>query len=61
MPETLADLVPDYLTSLPIDPFDNQAVRYNQETGTIYSVGINIIDEQGAGDDLVLPLAKNKK
>ena len=38
-PNTLDELVPTYLTSVPLDPFDGKPFRYNPDTGVIYSVG----------------------
>jgi hypothetical protein len=33
LPETLEELVPDYLEAVPVDPFDGQSVRYEPEPG----------------------------
>jgi len=50
LPETLDALTPDLLPKVPLDPFDNQGLRYLRlDTGfTVYSVGVNAIDEKGA-------------
>ena len=48
MPETLDELVPDYFSSIPLDPYDGQLFRYNAGEGTVYSVGIPV----ASGDDL---------
>lgn len=59
-PATLADLVPDTLKQLPIDPFSGQGFRYVLDdplTYRVYSVGPNMRDDGGvepqnrAGDD----------
>jgi hypothetical protein len=49
LPERLEELVPKYMDKVPIDPFDGKPLRYKRlEKGyTIYSVGINQIDEGG--------------
>jgi hypothetical protein len=40
-PKTLAELIPQYLTSVPIDPFDGQPLRYQQTNGgyKLWSIG----------------------
>ena len=43
-PQTLAELVPDFLPSVPLDPFDGAPFRYNPELGVIYSVGKSLTD-----------------
>ena len=50
-PEQLEELVPNYLASLPEDPFDGHSLRYKRTaTGYIvYSVGADRIDGGGAG------------
>ncbi len=49
LPDTLADLVPTYLDTVPKDPFDGRSLRYEKlETGFIvYSVGLDGIDDGG--------------
>ncbi len=53
-PTQLAELVPNYIKEIPIDPFDGQPVRYKRDTDriTIYSIGENASDD---GGDLVRP------
>ena len=48
-PETLARLVPDFLPELPVDPFDEQPLRYLRDDNgvVVYSVGENGTDDQG--------------
>ncbi len=55
LPETLSDLLPDYLDEIPTDPFDGQPLRYRQlETGyVIFSVGSDFwgdTEEEPEGD-----------
>ncbi len=54
-PETLDELVPDYLPSVPLDPFapGDQPIRYlpHAEDPRLYSVGENGIDDDGAFDE----------
>jgi hypothetical protein len=44
-PENLGELVPDYLATVPRDPFDGQEFRYAREQGRVWSVGRNLTDE----------------
>jgi hypothetical protein len=43
------DLVPNYLESVPIDPFDGKELRYKKlESGyVVYSIGENLSDDGG--------------
>ena len=49
LPETLDDLVPDFLPQVPVDPFDGKPLRYLVEPGryVIYSVGRDGVDDGG--------------
>lgn len=47
IPTRLDELVPKYLSALPLDPFSGEPVRYNAARGLIYSVGLNLKDEGG--------------
>lgn len=53
-PPTLSDLVPDILTTLPVDPFSKSAATYlylhDGERVVIYSLGMNQTDEGGLID-----------
>ena len=53
LPETLSELVPAYLDTVPQDPFDAQELRYRRlETGyVVYSVGDDRTDNGGAEKD----------
>ncbi len=49
-PQTLQDLVPKYLSEVPVDPFDGKPLRYRMRTDgcwIVYSVGPNQLDENG--------------
>jgi hypothetical protein len=48
-PATLADLVPQYLEAVPIDPFSQQALIYKPQTNAylLYSVGPDHTDDGG--------------
>lgn len=48
VPQSLQALVPYYLLSVPIDPFDGNELRYSAEKGYVYSVGTNFNDDGGA-------------
>jgi hypothetical protein len=47
MPVTLAELVPDYFTQVPLDYFDGNPIRYSPDRHLIYSVGSDLTDAQG--------------
>ena len=49
LPEKLADLVPDYLDSVPRDPFDGNELRYKRlEVGfVVYSINEDLNDDGG--------------
>ena len=46
-PQSLEELVPTYLPSIPLDPFDGKPFRYNPEKGVVYSVGTSLDDLGG--------------
>jgi hypothetical protein len=49
-PQTLQDLVPKYLSEVPVDPFDGKPLHYRVRTDgrwIVYSVGPNQLDENG--------------
>ena len=46
-PLALDELVPDFLPSVPSDPFDGAPFRYNPELGVIYTVGKSLTDYGG--------------
>jgi len=48
LPPTLADLMPQYLEKIPLDPYDGQPLRYDAARGMIWSVG-KIIQDLGGG------------
>lgn len=50
LPESLNTLVPDFLESVPSDPFDGKPLRYDKQKKIIYSVGENLIDSGGIGE-----------
>ena len=47
-PETLAELVPEYLGEVPRDPYDGAPFRYSAEKGLAWAVGKNLTDEGGS-------------
>jgi hypothetical protein len=49
-PNTLEDLVPDFLSTLPLDPYSGKLLNYSKEKGYIYSVGIDKKDDGGSAD-----------
>lgn len=51
LPETLEELVPEYLDAVPADDFDGEPLRYDPEKRIIYSVGENLLDDGGFTPD----------
>jgi hypothetical protein len=51
-PAALADLAPDFIKEVPLDPFTGKPLLYRSEPGgaTIYSVGPDINDDGGIED-----------
>jgi len=47
-PETLSDLVPVYIKTIPTDPYDGQPFRYDPQKRIVYSVGKDCIDSGGS-------------
>ena len=49
MPDSLSNLVPDYLDSIPLDLFDRKELRYKKlDKGfVVYSIGEDLIDNNG--------------
>lgn len=54
LPKELSTLAPDFVAAVPLDPFDNQPIRWNVATKRLYSVGPNLVDEAGDGDDIAI-------
>jgi hypothetical protein len=56
-PDSLADLTPDFAPSVPLDPFDNNPLRYKKlpRGFMVYSIGADFTDDGGrektGGDD----------
>lgn len=52
LPSNLNQLIPSYLSSIPLDPFDHQPIRYSASKKTLYSIGVNKKDLGGSeGED----------
>jgi hypothetical protein len=47
-PGRLELLVPAYLPSVPVDPFDGRAFRYDPSKGIVYAVGMDLQDSGGS-------------
>jgi hypothetical protein len=52
-PESLESLVPEFLTSIPTDPFNGQTVQFKASDQELlfYSVGANAVDDGGMEND----------
>lgn len=48
MPDSLQSLVPTYLASVPVDPYDGKPFRYSASKGIVYSVGKDLKDSGGS-------------
>lgn len=48
LPNNLNELVPKYISSIPLDPYDKQPLRYSKEKKIIYSVGTSTEDVGGS-------------
>jgi len=48
IPRNLDELVPEYLSGIPADPFDGKPIRYLREKKRIYSVGEDLKDSGGS-------------
>ena len=46
-PGSLAELVPDFLPSVPADPYDGKPVRYDAKRHLLWSVGSDLRDDGG--------------
>lgn len=49
LPQSLSDLMPDFLAAIPTDPFDDQPVRYRKLARgyVVYSIGPDFTDDGG--------------
>lgn len=49
LPDSIENVIPDYLDSVPLDPFDGQEIRYKKlnEGYVVYSIGEDQIDDGG--------------
>lgn len=54
IPQSLDELVPQYISEVPDDPFDGNPIRYSAEEKIIYSVGGDLEDSGGSEEDLVI-------
>jgi len=53
LPDSLSQLVPQYLASVPVDPFDGEPLRYKKSSPkgfVTYSIGPNRQDDGGTPD-----------
>ena len=70
VPDSLTELVPDVLPTVPIDPFDGRSLRYKKLTPgyVVYSVGSDFVDDGGkeksaaakASDPYDIPFTVNR-
>jgi len=48
LPATLAELVPTYLNTVPLDPYDGKPVRYSPARGAVWVIGSDLNDNGGS-------------
>ncbi|TLD71965.1 hypothetical protein FEM03_04370 [Phragmitibacter flavus] len=48
LPSSLTELIPAYIPQIPLDPFDNQPLRWNPITQRIYSISADQADNNGS-------------
>ena len=48
LPDKLISLCPDYLPSVPLDPFDGKPFRYSMSKAFVYSVSKDLKDSEGS-------------
>ena len=48
LPSTLSGLLPGFLLEVPRDPFDGQPLRYDPERRIVWSVGEDLVDQNGS-------------
>lgn len=60
-PAALAELVPDYLPAVPLDPYDGNPVRFtNSPAGLLlYSIGLDLVDDTAAQTGPPLAVSKD--
>jgi hypothetical protein len=51
LPESLGELVPEYLGEIPRDPYDGNPLRYLPEEGTVYAIGEDLADRGGSREE----------
>jgi hypothetical protein len=47
---SLNDLVPEYFSEIPKDPFGGKDIKFSAEKKIIYSIGTDLIDSGGESD-----------
>ena len=58
LPQSLAELVPEYLGAVPVDDMDGKPLRYSPEKKVLYSVGKDLADDGGSKKkDIVFEIA----
>lgn len=50
LPDQLDALVPTYIDAVPLDPIDNQPLRYDPAARKVWSIGTNCVDDGGVGN-----------
>ena len=64
LPPALSDLVPDFLSSIPLDPVDGQPLRYSvsqDQQYIIYSIGLDAEDNSGTQLYHHLPISQRNR
>lgn len=61
LPNSLDELVPSYLNSLPVDPFSGGPMGYSKENAWLYSVGTNFSDDGGSKSGYYIRRCENNE
>ena len=50
LPDSLDELVPEYLTEIPLDDFDGKPMKYSKKNKVVYAVGTDLVDNGGVSN-----------
>ena len=59
LPESLTDLIPKYIATIPLDPFSEKPLHYSKKKKLIWSVGSDLIENHGISVKTLDPDEKN--
>ncbi len=59
LPKDLTELVPTYLSSIPLDPFAEKPLLYSKKNKLIWSIGSDLVDDHGVSMETLSADEKN--